>query len=112
MAAAGHLRGAAFLLGGTYSATMFSSYMSSPWTIRNVGADEEHAATAKQLITASFVVGAGAAIIASVVDQSPWALYGAAFAGVTFLAAYWWALRGAKDRGYRGLNQGMSNNGY
>ena len=106
-----HGKGALFLLGGMYAATMYSSYMSSPWTIRNVGADEEHSHTAIILIGTSAIVGTGAAAIAAGVDHSAWPLYGSLFASATFLGVYWWALKGAKDRGYKGLNQGMSQNG-
>jgi hypothetical protein len=104
-------KGLAFLVGGTYMATMLSSYMSSPWTIRNVGADPEHAGTAKILIAASILAGATAAWVASSEDGNWWPMWGGLFTGATFVFAYAWALKGAQEKGYSGLNMGMSQKG-
>ena len=71
-------RGQELLLGGMYSMTLFSSCMSSPWTIENVGADPSHAASARRLINISIVAGVLAGMSAAFLDRSWWALIGAA----------------------------------
>lgn len=96
--------GLEFLVGGMYGLTLFSSAMSSPWTIRNVGADPEHAQTASALVMVSLGAAGAYGAMASYLDKTWWPLVGAAASGAFMWYLYDWALKGAQQKGYQGLN--------
>lgn len=98
--------GLEFLVGGMYAMTLFSSCMSSPWTIENVGADPRHAVSAKRLVKISMVAGALAGATAAFLDKTWWPAIGAAGSVAYMYWLYADSLAKAQRLGYQGLNTG------
>ena len=97
-------RGQEFLVGGVYAFALYSGWMSSPWTVANVGADQEHAATANQLINWATIAAVAATGYAAYLDRSWYALAGGVAVGLATIGLYRWAMGKAVAKGYQGLN--------
>lgn len=91
-----------FILAAAESFNVYSAFCSSPWTIRNVGADDEKGRTAMMYAMwaggANVALGLGASLLAS----SWWPLVGTSLVTVAMTVIYRHALSEAQRTGSAG----------
>lgn len=91
-----------FILASAESFNVYSAFCSSPWTIRNVGADGEKGQTAMQYAAMAGAANIGLGLGASLLARSWWPLVGTAAVTVVMTLIYRHALREAQRTGSAG----------
>lgn len=91
-----------FILASAESFNVYSAFCSSPWTIRNVGADGDKADTAVLYAGMAGVANIGLGIGASLLAKSWWPLVGTAAVTVIMSLIYRDALQKAQQTGSAG----------
>lgn len=91
-----------FILAAAESFNVYSAFCSSPWTIRNVGADGDKAQTAILYAGMAGAANVGLGIGASLLAGSWWPLVGTVSVTIIMSAIYWDALQKAQATGAAG----------
>lgn len=91
-----------FILAAAESFNVYSAFCSSPWTIRNVGADREKGQTAMMYATMAGGANIGLGVGASLLAGSWWPLVGTATVTVVMTVIYRHALAEAERTGSAG----------
>lgn len=91
-----------FVLAAAESFNVYSAFCSSPWTIRNVGADDEKGRTAMFYATLAGGANVGLGVGASLLARSWWPLVGTAAVTVVMTMIYRHALQEAQRTGSAG----------
>lgn len=81
---------------------VYSSLMSSPWTVENFGADEKRAGSAIRYAIEAGIVNVAMGTGASILVQSWWPLGGTMLVSAYFLTKYVHAVRVGKRAGNTG----------
>ena len=91
---------------------VFSAFTSSPWTMRNFGADEEKSSSAKMYVTLGAVFCEAIGLGYSLLAGSAWPFIGTTVIAGLFILIYWQALAAGKAAGSNGwTNQTVTNTG-
>lgn len=97
---------ALLFMNGTYIALdVFSSLMSSPWTVENFGADQSKADSARANVRRSLILSAGYGVASSVIARSWWPIIGTG----TLDLYMWWSYEQALRKGKTNGNTGWEN---
>lgn len=92
--------GVAFMVAFGESFQVVGAFNSSPWTIRNVGADEDKARSAKQFITLAIANNMFAyGLVGTMLTGSPAPLIGTLLANAQIIAVYYYAIKQAQSNG-------------
>jgi hypothetical protein len=91
-----------FILAAAESFNVYSAFCSSPWTIENVGADEQKGRSAMYYSAMAGGANVGLGLGASLLARSWWPLVGTSAVTVLMLIIYKRALQKAQETGARG----------
>jgi hypothetical protein len=91
-----------FILAAAESFNVYSAFCSSPWTIRNVGADGEKGRTAMIYATMAGGANIGLGVGASLLAKSWWPLVGTTAVTIAMTLIYRHALAEAQRTGSAG----------
>ncbi len=91
-----------FILAAAESFNVYSAFCSSPWTIENVGADEQKGRSAMYYSLMAGAANVGLGLGASLLARSWWPLVGTSSVTLVMFWVYWRALQKARAAGSYG----------
>ncbi len=100
-----------FMVATMESFNIFSAMMSSPWTVRNFGADEEKAAASRLYVWLSVFSNEVLGIGASLLSLNAWPFLGTSVASVYMWLIYRSALKKGMEEGSTGWKNAPVTNG-